>query len=135
LPACHAPVITSLQHRSFAEETMKLRHIIATTALLLGSFAATAHAAGKELSYSIDHGTVGVVASGSGKARLVLQANGNCRAIPYAVIADSVLAVNGTFDLSRERSMPLDFTNVTLSCNEAGVQVKVQQPEKGVLGF
>jgi len=114
---------------------MKHRLILASTLLLLGSFAATAHAAGKELAYSIDHGTVGVVASASGKARLVLQANGNCRAIPYTVIADSVLAINGSFDLSKERSMPLDFTNVTLACNEAGVQVKVQQPEKSVLGF
>jgi len=112
---------------------MKYRFAVVSIAMLLGSFATTAHAGGKVLAYSIDHGTVGVIASGSGKARLVVQANGDCRNVPYSVVADGVLAFKGSFDLARERSMPLDYTNVTLSCNTSGVQVKVEQAEKSGL--
>lgn len=112
---------------------MKSRFAIVPLAMLLGSFATPAHAGGKQLAYSIDHGTVGVIASGTGKARLVVQANGNCRAIPYSVVTDGVLAISGSFDLSKSRSMPLDYTNVTLSCNESGVQVQVEQAEKSGL--
>ncbi|HXH71316.1 MAG TPA: hypothetical protein VNI58_00670 [Mariprofundaceae bacterium] len=112
------------------------RHLAISLALVgLCAAATPAHAGGKVLEYVIDHGTVGVIASASGKARLIVQANGNCRAIPYSVVADSVLAITGSFDLSKERVMPLDYTNVTLSCSEAGVKVKVEQPEKSGLGF
>jgi len=72
-------------------------------------------------SYMIDHGTPGVIASESKMARLVVQANGDCAAIPYEVIADSVKSLTGTMNLSKTLSMPLDMTTVTLSCNKAGV--------------
>ncbi len=95
------------------------------------AFAATASA--KSLTYTIDHGTVGVISSGSGSARLVIQASGDCKQIPYSVVTDGVLASKGTFDLGRERSMPLDYTEVTLSCSDSGVTAKVNQVEKSGL--
>jgi len=83
-----------------------------------------------ELKYIIDHGTVGVIASGSDKARLVIQPSGQCRKVAYSVIADGVLASQGVFDLGEPRSMPLDYTVVTLSCSEKGVKAEVDQVKK-----
>jgi hypothetical protein len=101
-----------------------IRHIT----LLLASltlFASLADA--KTVTYTIDHGTVGVITSGTNKARLIIQANGNCKAIPYSIVADGVLAAKGTFDLSHELSMPLDYTGVTLSCSEKEVTAKSEE--------
>jgi len=98
------------------------------------AFAATANA--KSLVYTIDHGTVGVITSGTEKARLVIQANGNCKEIPYSVVADGVLAISGTFNLTKTLSMPLDYTGVTLSCSDMAVTANVEQTQKsGPLGF
>ncbi|MDT8375120.1 MAG: hypothetical protein RQ867_00115 [Mariprofundaceae bacterium] len=95
-------------------------------------FSASAHAA-KTLTYTIDHGTVGVITSGTEKVRLVIQASGNCRTIPYSVVADGVLAISGTFDLSKALSMPLDYTGVTLSCSDKAVTAEVEQAAKSGL--
>ena len=84
----------------------------------------------KSLTYSIDHGTVGVISSGSEKARLVIQPSSQCARVAYSVIADGVMAAQGTFDLSKPRSMPLDYTVVTLSCSEEGVTAEVNQVAK-----
>jgi len=81
----------------------------------------------KSLTYIIDHGTVGVISSGSGKARLVVQPDRQCSKVAYSVIADGVMAAQGSFDLSKPRSMPLDYTVVTLSCSEGGVTAEVNQ--------
>jgi len=90
----------------------------------------------KSLTYMIDHGTVGVITSKTEKVRLVIQASNNCKHIPYSVIADSVLASSGSFDLSKQLSMPMDYTVVTLSCNEKAVMASVEQANNsGPLGF
>ena len=110
-----------------------IRPMIRNIALLLASmtmFAALADA--KSLVYTIDHGTVGVITSGTEKARLVIQANGNCKAIPYSVVADGVLAISGTFDLTKTLSMPLDYTGVTLSCSDKAVNAEVEQVGKSL---
>ena len=110
-----------------------MRKPIQTILFLLISitaFAATAQA--KSLVYTIDHGTVGVITSGTEKARLVIQANGNCKAIPYSVVADGVLAISGTFDLSKPVSMPLDYTGVSLSCSDKAVNAEVEQVGKSL---
>jgi hypothetical protein len=91
-------------------------------------FSASVHA--KTLIYTIDHGTVGVITSGSGEARLVIQANGNCKAIPYSVVTDGVLAISGNFNLTGTLSMPLDYTEVTLSCSDKEVTAAVNQTGK-----
>jgi len=104
-----------------------LRYIVFISAALT-LFAAPAQA--KSLTYSIDHGTVGVISSGSAKARLVLQPAGQCAKVAYSVIADGVLAAQGTFDLSKARSMPLDYTMVTLSCGDGGITAEVNQVAK-----
>jgi len=80
-----------------------------------------AQAIAGKYSYLIDHGTPGVIASESKMARLVLQANGDCSAIPYEVITDGVKSIKGTMNLVKALSMPLDMTTVTLSCNQEGV--------------
>ena len=105
-----------------------IRHLTILLASLI-LFSASAHAA-KTLTYTIDHGTVGVISSGSGEARLVIQASGNCKSIPYSVVADGVLAISGTFDLSKTLSMPLDYTGVTLSCSDKAVTADVEQTAK-----
>ncbi len=92
------------------------------------AFAATAHA--KSLVYTIDHGTVGVITSGTEKARLVIQANGNCKSISYSVVTDGVLAISGTFNLTNTLTMPLDYTVVTLSCSDKAVSAEVEQIAK-----
>jgi len=110
-----------------------MRKPIQTILFLLISitaFAASAHA--KSLVYTIDHGTVGVITSGTEKARLVIQANGNCKAIPYSVVADGVLAISGTFNLTTTLSMPLDYTGVTLSCSDKAVNAEVEQVGKSL---
>jgi hypothetical protein len=104
-----------------------IRHITILLASLT-LFAAVADA--KSLTYTIDHGTVGVITSGTEKARLVIQANGNCKAIPYSVVTDGVLAISGTFDLSKTLSMPLDYTGVTLSCSDKAVTAEAEQVAK-----
>jgi hypothetical protein len=91
-------------------------------------FSASAHA--KTLTYTIDHGTVGVITSGSGKARLVIQASGDCKVTPYSVVTDGVLAISGNFNLTRALSMPLDYTEVTLSCSDKEVTAVVNQTGK-----
>lgn len=98
----------------------------------LTGFSAMAHA-GKSLTYEIDSGAVGVISSASGGARLVIQAGSDCRAVPYSIVADGVLAAKGNFDLSNPISLPLDYTNVTLSCTPKAVQAKVEQVDKGGL--
>jgi len=107
-----------------------LRYIPATIfALLLFSAAADA----KALTYTIDPGTVGVITSGSGKVRLIIQPGRNCREIPYSIVADGVLASKGEFNLTSPLSMPLDYTVVKLSCSESGVAAEVSQPKKDSL--
>lgn len=97
------------------------------TLLLVSMTLFTSLADAKSLTYTIDHGTVGVITSGTEKARLVIQANGNCKAIPYSVVADGVLAISGTFDLTKSLSMPIDYTDVTLSCSDKAVNAEVEQ--------
>lgn len=94
-------------------------------------FSATADA--KALTYTIDPGTVGVISSGSGKVRLVIQPGRNCREVPYSVVADGVLASKGEFNLTSPLSMPLDYTVVKLSCSDKGVAAEVSQPKKDSL--
>jgi len=84
-----------------------------------------AQAIAGKYSYLIDHGTPGVIASESKMARLVIQANGDCSAIPYEVITDGVKSLTGTMNLSTALSMPLDMTTVTLSCNKEGVSAVI----------
>jgi hypothetical protein len=103
-------------------------HHSAVLLACLALFSASAHA--KTLTYTIDHGTVGVITSGSGEARLVIQANGNCKAIPYSVVTDGVLAISGNFNLTGTLSMPLDYTGVTLSCSDKAVTARVDQVGK-----
>lgn len=110
-----------------------IRPMIRNITLLLASltlFASLADA--KSLTYTIDHGTVGVITSGTEKARLVIQASGNCKAIPYSVVTDGVLAISGTFDLSKPVSMPIDYTGVTLSCSDKAVNAEVEQVGKSL---
>jgi hypothetical protein len=109
-------------------EIFMLRHMTILIASLI-LFSASAHAA-KTLTYTIDHGTVGVITSDTEKARLVIQANGNCKAIPYSVVTDGVLAISGSFDLTKAVSMPLDYTGVTLSCSDKAVTARVDQAGK-----
>ena len=104
-----------------------LRYFAALFACLI-LFSTPGHA--KTLTYTIDHGTVGVIASGSGEARLVIQASGNCKAIPYSVVTDGVLAISGSFNLTGTLSMPLDYTEVTLSCSDKAVTAVVKQVGK-----
>ncbi|MDX8406713.1 MAG: hypothetical protein R8K50_11265 [Mariprofundus sp.] len=84
--------------------------------------------------YGIDHGTPGVIASESKMARLVIIASGDCSNIPYEVIADGVKSLSGHFDLKKPLSLPLDFTTVTLSCDQEGVKASISK-EKGVSLF
>jgi len=100
-----------------------LRKIVLCSLLMFLPFGAQAMAA--KYTYMIDHGTPGVIASKSKMARLVLQANGNCAAIPYEVITDGVKSITGLMDLSKPLSMPLDMTTVTLACDNAGVSAKI----------
>jgi hypothetical protein len=110
-----------------------LRHtLLLLTALTLFSVSAQA----KSLTYTIDHGTVGVITSGNEKVRLVIQASGNCKEVPYSIVADGVLAISGNFNLSTTVSMPLDYTLITLSCSDKVVIAQVNQSEKsGSFGF
>jgi hypothetical protein len=104
--------------------------LIASTLL----FSGLAHA--KSLTYTIDHGTVGVITSKTEKVRLIIQAAGNCKSTPYSVVADSVLAASGNFDLSKKLSMPIDYTVLTLSCTDKAIIVTVDQAnDSGPLGF
>jgi len=90
----------------------------------------------KSLTYTIDHGTVGVITSKTEKVRLVVQAAGDCKEIGYSIVADGVLAASGTFNLKKPLSMPLDYTILTLSCTNAAVIVAVDQAnDSGPLGF
>ncbi len=91
--------------------------------LLLLMPATTALAA--RYTYMIDHGTPGVITSASKMARIVLQASGDCRHIPYEIITDGVKSLGGELDLSRELSLPLDLTTVSLSCSDQGVTAKI----------
>lgn len=75
--------------------------------------------------YMIDHGTPGVIASESKMARLVILASGDCSRIPYEVIVDGVKSLSGTLDLTRPVSLPLDLTNVRLSCSDKGVSAAI----------
>jgi len=99
------------------------RKAVLCSLFLFSPFGAQAIAA--KYSYLIDHGTPGVIASESRMARLVVQANGNCAAIPYEVIADGVKSITGTMNLSTALSMPLDMTTVTLSCDKEGVSAVI----------
>jgi len=87
------------------------------------------NAAAATYSYSIDHGTPGVIASESKMARLVLIASGDCSNIPYEVIADGVKSLNGHFDLKKPLSLPLDFTTITLSCDQNGVNATINKKD------
>ncbi|MDX8397205.1 MAG: hypothetical protein R8K49_02675 [Mariprofundaceae bacterium] len=98
-----------------------------TILLAIGGFCSllSNQAVAGNYTYMIDHGTPGVIASESKMARLVLNASGDCSAIPYEVIADGVKSLQGSFNLNQPLSMPLDFTTVTLSCSAAGVKAAV----------
>jgi len=85
-----------------------------------------------EYVYTIDHGTPGVIASESKMARLVINATGDCTNIPYEVIADGVKSLNGTFNLQRPVSLPLDFTTITLSCSREGVKASINKKNEGL---
>lgn len=104
--------------------------------LALCGLSGVAHA-DKVLTYTIDPGTVGVITSGTEGARLVIQVTGDCKAVPYSIVAGGVLAAQGTFNLTNKASMPLDYTNVTLSCSAKGVDATVEQGDSksGPLGF
>lgn len=91
-----------------------------------------AQAVATEYQYMIDHGTPGVIASESKMARIVLQATGNCRDIPYEVITDGVKSLKGSFNLTSPLSLPLDFTTVTLSCSMKGVKASINKKDKGL---
>lgn len=97
--------------------------------ILTALFLASATAQAVEYSYTIDHGTPGVITSGSKMARLVLIGTGDCSAIPYEVITDGVKSLTGTMDLTTQRSMPLDLTTLTLSCNKEGIVAKINGSE------
>ena len=100
-----------------------LRIIILLALLCLS----TMHAVAAAYTYSIDHGTPGVIASESKMARLVINASGDCHKIPYEVIADGVKSLNGHFNLIKPVSLPLDFTTVTLSCDQNGVKATINK--------
>ncbi len=102
----------------------RLIMMAAALAAIMGS-ATVAGAANYE--YMIDHGTPGVISSVSGKARLVLLADGDCASVAYEVIADSVKSLSGSMDLTHEVSLPLDLTTVTLSCAQDGIKARIQR--------
>jgi len=104
--------------------------ILLTTLML---FSGVAHA--KTLTYTIDHGTVGVITSKTQQSRLIIQATGECKSSAYSVVTDGVLAASGNFDLSKKRSMPMDYTILTLSCTDKAVMVNVNQPDSSVLEY
>ncbi len=96
--------------------------------LLLALLSLTAiNANAATYTYGIDHGTPGVIASESKMARLVIIASGDCNKIPYEVITDGVKSLGGNFDLHKPRSLPLDFTTVTLSCDKEGVKATISK--------
>jgi len=107
-----------------------LKKIIFLSTLMVSMAATAAHAT--QYSYMIDHGTPGVIASESKMARIVLQASGNCRDIPYEVITDGVKSLKGSLNLSMPLSLPLDFTTVTLSCSMKGVKAVINQKSKSL---
>lgn len=77
--------------------------------------------------YAIDHGTPGVIVSESKMARIVIKASGDCSNIPYEVITDGVKSITGNFNLKKPLSLPLDFTTVTLSCDQEGVKAAIKK--------
>jgi len=98
--------------------------MVAALAMLSG-IATVAAAANYE--YMIDHGTPGVISSVSGKARLVLLADGDCAAVRYEIIADSVKSLTGSMNLTNAVSLPLDLTTVTLSCAQDGIKAHIER--------
>jgi len=100
--------------------------------LLLALTALSGQASAAEYQYLIDHGTPGVIASESKMARIVLQATGNCRNIPYEIITDGVKSLKGVLNLTTPLSLPLDFTTVHLSCSMKGVTASINQKSKGL---
>ena len=98
---------------------------IITAGSLLSIMALSGSAAAKTYTSITDHGTPGVISSESGKARLVITPAGDCRQVPYDVVVDGVKSLSGNLDLSVSRSMPLDFTTVTLSCTQEGVKAEI----------
>lgn len=97
--------------------------IVAGSMLAVCAMGGTAVA--KTYTSMTDHGTPGVISSESGKARLVIAPAGDCRQVTYDLVVDGVKSLSGTLDLSVARSMPLDFTTVTLSCTQAGVKAEI----------
>jgi len=102
---------------------MMRKYILAAACAMCASISMEAKAS--SYTYTIDHGTPGVIASESKMARLVLNASGDCSSIPYEVIADGVKSLRGSFNLQKPLSLPLDFTTVTLSCSELGVKAVI----------
>jgi len=119
-------------HISAAAALKSGDNMLRTTLLLalLSLPAMTATAA--TYTYTIDHGTPGVIASESKMARLVIIASGDCSNIPYEVIADGVKSLSGHFDLKKTLSLPLDFTTVTLSCDSKGVNAAIDKKSESM---
>ena len=103
-----------------------MKRLMMITALGMMTGSATL-AVAASYDYMIDHGTPGVIASVSGKARLVLRADGDCSSVSYEVIADGVKSLSGSMDLTHELSLPLDLTTVTLSCAQEGIRAQIRR--------
>jgi len=97
-------------------------------------FVGAINASATSYSYTIDHGTPGVIASDSKMVRLVLIGSGDCREIPYNIIADGVSSLSGKLDLSHEVSFPMDFTVITLSCSKAGIKATLSKESASIFG-
>ncbi len=104
--------------------------ILALPLMFLGGVNASA----STYTYMIDHGTPGVITSDSKMVRLVLIGSGDCREVPYNIIADGVSSLSGKLDLSKEVSFPMDFTVITLSCSKAGIKATLSKESASIFG-
>ncbi|MDQ6968079.1 MAG: hypothetical protein Q9M14_05280 [Mariprofundaceae bacterium] len=104
--------------------------VLALPCMMFGTLSASA----STYSYMIDHGTPGVITSDSKMVRLVLIGSGDCREIPYNIIADGVSSLSGKLDLSKEVSFPMDFTVITLSCSKAGIKATLSKESASIFG-
>lgn len=109
---------------------LKRLFILALPLMFLGGINASA----TTYSYMIDHGTPGVITSDSKMVRLVLIGSGDCREIPYNIIADGVSSLSGKLDLRKEVSFPMDFTVITLSCSKVGIKATLSKESASIFG-
>lgn len=99
------------------------RSIVILVAILLTGVSIMASAS--LYSITVEHGTPGVITREPMRAKMVLTPTGDCKKVSYVLIIDDVKAVSGSMDLSKQRSIYLDYGNpYTLTCNSNGVMAQ-----------